>query len=70
MSLWNSALEEQIARALLEIGAVVFTPDAPVTFKSGIKSPVYVDNRQLPYWPHPWRIIIEGFRQAVHTGPL
>lgn len=65
MSLWNSALEEQIARALLKIGAVVFTPDAPVTFKSGIKSPVYVDNRQLPYWPHPWRIIIEGFRQLI-----
>ena len=71
MSLWNSALEEQIARALLEIGAVVFTPHAPVTFKSGIKSPVYVDNRQLPYWPHPWRIIIEGFRQliAAHEIP-
>ncbi len=71
MSLWNNALEEQIARALLKIGAVVFTSDAPVTFKSGIKSPVYIDNRQLPYWPHPWRIIIEGFRQliAAHTIP-
>jgi orotate phosphoribosyltransferase len=71
MSLWNSALEEQIAQALLEIGAVVFTPHDPVTFKSGIKSPVYVDNRQLPYWPHPWRIIIEGFRQliAAHAIP-
>jgi orotate phosphoribosyltransferase len=65
MSLWNTALEEQIAQALLDIGAVVFTPHAPITFKSGIKSPVYVDNRQLPYWPNPWRIIIEGFRQLI-----
>ncbi len=65
MSLWNIALEEQIARALLEIGAVGFTPHAPITFKSGIKSPVYIDNRQLPYWPNPWRIIIEGFRQLI-----
>lgn len=70
MSLWNRALEEQIARALLEIGAVVFTSDAPVTFKSGIKSPVYVDNRQLPYWPHPWRIIIEGFRQLIAASGI
>ena len=42
----NYAVE--VANALLDVGAVGFTPDAPITFKSGIKSPVYVDNRVLP----------------------
>lgn len=38
-------MKEQIARALLQIGAVFFRPDEPFTWASGIKSPVYCDNR-------------------------
>jgi orotate phosphoribosyltransferase len=64
MSSLNS-IQEQVARALLEIQAVVFSPRAPVTFKSGIKSPVYVDNRRLPFWPPQWQIVIEGFQQVI-----
>jgi orotate phosphoribosyltransferase len=61
----GKSLQQQVARALLEIQAVVFTPHAPITFKSGIKSPVYVDNRRLPFWPPQWRLVIEGFRQVA-----
>ena len=35
----------QIAKDLLKIQAVFFRPDAPFTWASGIKSPVYCDNR-------------------------
>ena len=38
-------LETLIARDLLSIGAVFFRPDEPFTWASGIKSPVYCDNR-------------------------
>ena len=38
-------MKEQIARGLLQIGAVFFRPDQPFTWASGIKSPVYCDNR-------------------------
>jgi orotate phosphoribosyltransferase len=58
-------IQEQVARALLEIQAVVFSPYAPMTLKSGIKSPVYVDNRRLPFWPAQWQIVIEGFQQMI-----
>ena len=34
-----------IARDLLEIGAVFLRPDNPFTWASGIKSPIYCDNR-------------------------
>ena len=37
--------KEQIARDLLEIGAVFLRPDEPFTWASGIKSPIYCDNR-------------------------
>ena len=38
-------MERQIARDLLKIKAVFFRPDQPFTWASGIKSPVYCDNR-------------------------
>ena len=37
--------KEQIARDLLDIGAVFLRPDQPFTWASGIKSPIYCDNR-------------------------
>lgn len=38
-------MKERIAKGLLKIGAVFFRPDEPFTWASGIKSPVYCDNR-------------------------
>lgn len=38
-------LEREIAHDLLSIGAVFLRPDEPFTWASGIKSPVYCDNR-------------------------
>ncbi|MBR0303542.1 MAG: orotate phosphoribosyltransferase [Clostridia bacterium] len=37
--------KRQIAKDLLKIKAVFFRPDEPFTWASGIKSPVYCDNR-------------------------
>ena len=39
------SLEKTIAHDLLSIGAVFLRPDEPFTWASGIKSPVYCDNR-------------------------
>lgn len=38
-------IKTQIAKDLLQIKAVFFRPDEPFTWASGIKSPVYCDNR-------------------------
>lgn len=61
---------EQIARALLDINAVGFSPYEPITFSSGIVSPVYVDNRRLPYWPEQWRMVIEGFQALIEAQSI
>ncbi len=58
------------AKALLDIGAIGFSPAAPITFKSGILSPVYVDNRQLIYQPAAWHVIIEGFKSLIESRKL
>ena len=39
------SIERTIAHDLLSIGAVFLRPDEPFTWASGIKSPVYCDNR-------------------------
>lgn len=58
-------LETTIAQALLRIGAVGFKPENPITFKSGIISPVYVDNRRFPFYPTEWKLVIEGFQNLI-----
>ncbi|MEP7290552.1 MAG: orotate phosphoribosyltransferase [Chloroflexota bacterium] len=63
-------VSQQIAQALLDIRAVVFTPGAPVTFKSGIVSPIYIDNRRLPYEPEAWHQIIACFQTAIDEQKL
>lgn len=40
-------MEKSVAKGLLSIKAVFFRPDQPFTLASGIKSPVYCDNRLI-----------------------
>ena len=42
---FDMSLEKTIAHDLLSIGAVFLRPDEPFTWASGIKSPIYCDNR-------------------------
>ena len=58
-------MEQKVAHALLKIGAVGFVPDNPITFKSGIVSPVYIDNRKLPLYPNEWKIVITAFSKII-----
>ncbi len=58
-------LSTLVADALLAIGAVGFRPHDPITFKSGIVSPVYCDNRRFPFHPAHWTTVIRGFEHLL-----
>jgi orotate phosphoribosyltransferase len=62
--------QQSVAEALLSIHAVKYVAESPITFKSGIVSPVYVDNRTIPYHPAAWKQIITGFADAIQTHAL
>ena len=40
-------MEKKIAKELLSINAVFLRPEQPFTWASGIKSPIYCDNRLI-----------------------
>ena len=65
-----STTQQLVAATLLDVGNVTFTPDAPVTFKSGIVAPFYVDNRRLPFTPEAWHRIIDAFRAEIDAHAL
>jgi orotate phosphoribosyltransferase len=65
MTVVDRSKARAVAAALLDAGSVTFTPEEPVTFKSGIRSPVYVDNRRLIFQPEPWHVVIDAFAQQA-----
>lgn len=56
---------KKVAQALLDISAVGFVLDKPIRFKSGILSPVYLDNRRFPFYPEQWAEIISAFQKII-----
>jgi len=51
---------EEIARRLLEVGAVKLQPANPFTWASGMRSPIYCDNRVLLSYPTIRTEVIAG----------
>ncbi len=58
-------LEKTIANQLLKIKAVFFRPNEPFTWASGIKSPVYCDNRLTLTAPEARTQVEEGLVQLI-----
>lgn len=60
-------MEKSIAKDLLSIGAVFLRPEQPFTWASGIKSPIYCDNRLTLTAPVVRGHVEEGLAQIVRT---
>lgn len=54
-------MELEIAKKLLQIKAIKLSPQNPFTWASGIKSPIYCDNRTTLSYPEVRKLIIQGF---------
>lgn len=58
-------LATQIASDLLDIKAVYLQPEEPFTWASGIKSPIYTDNRITLSYPETRSLIENGFVEVI-----
>lgn len=60
-------LSKEIARDLLKIKAVYLKPEEPFTWASGIKSPIYTDNRVTLAYPETRTLIEDGFVEKIRA---
>lgn len=59
------SIETTIAKDLLEIEAVFLSPSEPFTWASGIKSPIYCDNRITMSYPKVRKEIAQGLADKI-----
>lgn len=65
MVLKMTSLETTIAKDLLEVEAVFLSPSEPFTWASGIKSPIYCDNRITISYPKVRKQIAQGLADKI-----
>ena len=58
-------LEVLVARNLLKIKAVFLRPNEPFTWASGIKSPIYCDNRLTLSYVETRKVVEEGLAETI-----
>lgn len=63
-------LPRRIAADLLTIRAVILAPDDPFTWSSGLRAPIYCDNRLTLSYPTVRRTIASGFEEQLHHHEL
>ena len=61
----NLAIE--VAKNLLKIKAVFLKPNDPFTWASGIKSPIYCDNRLTLSYPETRKVVEYGLAEIIKT---
>lgn len=61
----TNKLAVEVAKNLLKIKAVFLKPNDPFTWASGIKSPIYCDNRLTLSYPETRKVVEEGLAQLI-----
>ncbi|MBQ3498872.1 MAG: orotate phosphoribosyltransferase [Clostridia bacterium] len=61
-------MKKVIAKDLLKIKAVFFRPEEPFTWASGIKSPVYCDNRLILTAPEARKDVENGLAEIIKAN--
>lgn len=63
----ENKLAVEVAKNLLKIQAVFLKPNDPFTWASGIKSPIYCDNRLTLSYPETRRVVENGLAEIIKT---
>lgn len=59
-------MDKKLVEQLLDIEAVFLSPSEPFTWSSGIKSPIYCDNRLTLSYPHLRKEIAKGLAEKIN----
>ena len=61
----ENKLAIEVAKNLLKIQAVFLKPNDPFTWASGIKSPIYCDNRLTLSYPETRKVVEQGLAEII-----
>ena len=67
MEVMKMSVSEKVAEGLLSIGAVFLRPKDPFTWASGIKSPIYCDNRLILTAPQVRDVVEQAIADTVKS---
>ena len=59
---------KEVAKSLLQTGAVKLNVKEPFTFVSGIKSPIYCDNRKIIGYSTERKVVVKEFVKKLSVG--
>ncbi len=62
----TNEIAKKVAYQLLQINAIKLSPTSPFTWASGIKSPIYCDNRKILSFPAARDLIRDAFLQTIN----
>lgn len=62
-----SLVETEVAKKLIDIKAIKVQPDAPFTWASGWKSPIYCDNRKILSYPETRTFVRDRFVDIIKS---
>ncbi len=68
MKIFNNKTADETAEKLLEIKAVKLNPENPFTWASGLKSPIYCDNRKILSFPETRNYIKTKLAEVVKSN--
>ena len=60
-------IADEVANQLLQINAIKLSPQNPFTWASGLRSPIYCDNRVVLSHPEVRRMIIDSFVEKAQA---
>ena len=66
----SNQLAKEVAKNLLKINAVFLKPNEPFTWASGIKSPIYCDNRLTLSYPETRKVVENGLAEVIFQENL
>ncbi|MBI9068567.1 MAG: orotate phosphoribosyltransferase [Salinivirgaceae bacterium] len=61
----NNEVAKNVANHLLQIKAIKLSPSNPFTWASGMKSPIYCDNRKTLSFPEVRKHVCDAFAQRI-----
>jgi orotate phosphoribosyltransferase len=63
------SIASEVALQLLQIKAIMLSPQKPFTWASGLSSPIYCDNRMVLSHPEARSVIVEKMAEMAKTLP-